>query len=333
MPDDKSRFGLTSLTGMVTAISTILGVLVGLPSVIYTWNNQASERAKALAVAVEQEESRWNKLYDQYYLALADRRDSSRAALSEARYQALCRLVSRDVSDFSAYPLGGFVRSSGTQQHIASREQIERLREGLVSMLLNPATSSVEAARCMQQQQQDQEADATAARERDDAPTSATAPTTPPPVVNTVQEQTRAEVVAVSAVPATPTGKAFDVLRQSASVTLSAGQKDGWDVDVFWCEGSNSAANLALADSVARTLSAGAAGTTKIGRVRLRMLSTVKQAEAGYRPVDLELRGEPSEERAVNAIVAELKGKNDLLFRVRTSSQVTRWYVSAFVCR
>lgn len=324
---------LTRVTGVISALSTNLALLVGLPSTVYTWTSQASERATALAVAVEQEEARWNKLYDQYYLALADRRDSSRMALAEARYQALCRLVFRKASDFSAYPLGGFWPDSGTQRHIASREQIERLRHGLVSMLLNPATSSDEAARCMQQQHEDRAADSTAARERDDAPATSAAPTTPPPVVTEAVEQTHGEVVDASAAHARPTGKTFDVLKQLASVTLSAGQTDGWDVDVFWCEGPKSAANLALADSVARALGLGDARGTKIGRVRLRMLSTVKQAESGYRPVGLEVRGEVSESAAARAIAAALSGEREGTFRVRPSAQVTPWYVSAFVCR
>lgn len=413
--------GIKGLAGSVGPLSTILAFVVGLPSIVYTWNNQANDRARAFAAAVEVEEQRWNKLYDLYYSALSDRQAAGRGDVAEARFQALCRLASRRPADFSAFPLGTMTPRTDTPQHAAARDQVARMREGLITMLLNPATSSDRAVACMQQRQDAADAEITTARPRlaatgpgpaanppvggaspidstppppapakavsapplqhEDlpplvptetlverrirkAPSPAPAPqepetapaprmvmsqapryiasASPPPVAVQAQIATRAKVALDAPVAAHAPGAVLDPLTQPGSVTLSAGRANGWDIDVFWCEGARGADNLALADRAANHLAqmveirrqAGKAPATvtPIGRVRLRLLTIERQRDPGYRPQGLELRGEAREKAAADAVGSSL-ARAGLAFRYRPASQVTPWYLSAFVCQ
>lgn len=403
--------GIKGLAGSVAPLSTILAFVVGLPSIVYTWNNQANDRARAFAAAVEVEEQRWNKLYDLYCSALSDRQAAGRGDVAEARFQALCRLASRRPADFSAFPLGTMTPRTDTPQHAAARDQVARMREGLITMLLNPATSSDRAVACMQQRQDAADAEITTARPRvaaaapaergrvitgsaapqavggsapppapakavsapppryEDLPplvpieseqasryvrsSSRPAPVvnaaqvpaaarTPPPVAAAAQIATRAKVALDAPVAAHAPDAALDPLTQPGSVTLSAGRANGWDIDVFWCEGARAADNLALADRAAahlaqtveirRTVGKAPATAVPIGRVRLRLLTIERQRAPGYRPQGLELRGEAGEMAAVDAIGSSL-ARAGLAFRYRPATQATPWYLSAFVCQ
>jgi hypothetical protein len=165
---------------------------------------------------------------------------------------------------------------------------------------------------------------------------------TPPPVAAQAQIATRAKVALDAPVAAHAPDAVLDPLTQPGSVTLSAGRANGWDIDVFWCEGARGADNLALADKAARHLAQtveirrqvgkAPAIVTPIGRVRLRLLTIERQREPGYRPQGLELRGEAREMAAADAIRSSL-ARTGLAFRYRPASQVTPWYLSVFVCQ
>lgn len=328
---------LGGFAAKAAAITTILGFLIGLPSLLFTWNNQANERARAFAQAVELEEARWNKLFDHYYVALADRETAGRMSVAEARFQVLCRLaVDSSVPDFGHFPLPGegslglLFPEPQTPRHVEARQRVAGLKAELIKLLETASLSTPAAAACVRWQRDDKAAEPLTTRQRVPALTGAPAATAVPPAVTAaVQAQTMADVVqAPAALPQQP----LNPLQQPGSVTLSAGKPNGWDVDVFWCEGHRAADNLRLADAAARKLVEARATTLPIGRVRLRLLTLDRQRDPGYRPVGLEIRGEAREQAIAEQLSADL-GAGGAQFRFRQSSKSTPWYLSLFACQ
>ena len=320
MADAEKPDRLKGFASSTAAITTILSFMIGMPSLIFTWNNQGNERARAFAQAVEQEETRWNRLYELYYVALAEEAASKPAKLVEARLQAVCRLASKPVTEFAAFPLGTFFPESGTAQHKAEHARMAVLRNGLTGMLLDEKRSSEQTVKCVQNQLADQIATQTAARPREAGlENRAEGSSAPPAVVAAAVQQTKAEVSQASPVGVgsqgssngssnggSSSGRGVDVANQPASVTLSAGRANGWDIDVFWCEGQNAPANLATASAAASRLTAVRQQNLLIGRVRLRMLNLERQSDAGYRPLGLEVRGETREQKAALRLIEGL---------------------------
>lgn len=335
MADAEKPDRLKGFASSTAAITTMLSFVIGLPSLILTWNNQGNERARAFAQAIEQEENRWNRLYELYYVALAEEAAGKPAKLVEARLQAVCRLASKPVTDFAAFPLGTFFPESGTEQHKAEKARMVVLRNGLTGMLLDEKRSSEQTVKCVQDQLADQLATQTAARPREavaDAKVQSGA-SPPPAVIAAAVQQTKSEVsMAGPSTAGSIGGPAPDPSSQPASVTLSAGRPNGWDIDVFWCEGQNAKANLSAASEAAGRLTAARARSVLIGRVRLRMLSLERQSDSGYRPLGLEVRGEAREQKVALRLAQELSSAG-ATFQYRPSTQVTKWYLSAFVCQ
>lgn len=333
MADAEKPERLKGFASSTAAITTVLSFVIGLPSLIFTWNNQGNERARAFAHAVEQEENRWNRLYELYYVALAEEANDKPAKLVEARLQAVCRLASKPVTDFAAFPLGTFFPKSGTAQHEAEKARMAVLRNGLAGMLLDEKRSSEQTVKCVQDQLADEVASLTVSRPREVIENKSATGAAPPAVTATAVQQTKAEVSLASSVQASgPAARPFDPASQPASVTLSAGRTNGWDIDVFWCEGQNARSNLALATAATSQLTAARVRNLLIGRVRLRMLNLERQSDPGYRPVGLEVRGEQREQKAAFTLAAGLSSPASK-FQYRPSTQRTPWYLSAFVCQ
>lgn len=335
MADNEQPSVLKSIASNTAAVATLLSFVIGLPSLIFTWNNQGNERARAFAQAVDQEEARWNRLYELYYAALQEEANQKPVKLVEARLQAVCRLASKPAADFKAFPLGTVFPQSDTPQHQAEQARMALLRDGLTAMLLDPERSSKDTAKCVEDQLSDQLATENTKRERVEAPVTAPggAMTQPPKVVAVEVETTKAEVSAAQPVTSQQPAQ-LDPAQQPASVTLSSGSANGWDIDVFWCEGPHASNNLTVAMKAAtRTIGMKSlANSGPVGRVRLRMLSLERQADAGYRPVGLEVRGESGERSAVD-VLAKALSLADEKYRYRPSTQVTPWYLSVFVCQ
>jgi len=328
----EGEFGerLKGFASSATAVTAILGFVVGLPSLVFTWSSQANERARVFSQAVDQEEARWNRLYELYYSALADREVNGRAAVAEARFQALCRLVIRPASDFHEFPLGWPIADHRSPQHIAASDRASEMRKGLVNMLSNPATASSAAVDCMEQRKGAVAAEASETRQRVEPAKPAVGASTdvPPSVSLAAQQQTKVEVALSAA-----TAQQLDPLKQPGSVTLSAGKPAGYDLDVFWCEGAKASENLQRADVAARALAVDSVGGIPIGRVRLRILTVEQQAARGWGQLGNQVRGESDEDGQAKALVSALNGTADGPFRYFKSSQKTPWYISVFACQ
>jgi len=104
---------LKTISQNIASIALILTTLVGLPSLLFTWSNQSTERFKAFNTAVEREEERWRGLYQQYFAALADKSDADaadkpgKAIVADAKFRALCLFATpKQFPDFHEFRLG-----------------------------------------------------------------------------------------------------------------------------------------------------------------------------------------------------------------------------------
>ncbi len=124
---------------------------------------------------------------------------------------------------------------------------------------------------------------------------------------------------------------------RAADTVYSIGAGNGWNVDVFWCQGINDGTLLARGKLVANALSskvgADIGGGTVVGRIRLRGLATGFQGN-GYPSTGLLLRAEASadEQRAADSIIAYLSTASGMVFAKGSSKTRTPRYLSVFVC-
>ncbi|MGE3304152.1 MAG: hypothetical protein AB7M12_13685 [Hyphomonadaceae bacterium] len=120
--------------------------------------------------------------------------------------------------------------------------------------------------------------------------------------------------------------------------TLSAPSATGWDIDVFWCAGADSAQNRARAQRMGDALAAAAnaqtavGANTLVGRVRVRELREAVNARGGYGVSRDEIRAESSETETAQKIAAFLTEKGFPGVATTTSTSLTPWYLSLFVC-
>jgi hypothetical protein len=130
-----------------------------------------------------------------------------------------------------------------------------------------------------------------------------------------------------------------------ATQLLSAGDREGWDIDVFWCRGGGSlaeAANYGEGLSAARSLAALSSnserlGGEKLGRVRLIALPLSRQRNVGNLPTagdGFQIRPErrDDEVRLANALRQRVQRPGEPIGFI-TSDTPTRWYLSVFACR
>lgn len=118
-----------------------------------------------------------------------------------------------------------------------------------------------------------------------------------------------------------------------ATRELTPLSKNGWDFDIFWCQGGTDLPRLAAANNLANSLadlsrSGGQLGGQRVGRVRVRPLPEAINQRAGYQINANVVRadslpGEPD----VAAALAQIG-----ILKVEPSAQATRWYISAFYC-
>jgi hypothetical protein len=150
------------------------------------------------------------------------------------------------------------------------------------------------------------------------------------------QAQVQAEAETRGPAPETPAADA---------AAVSPGSRARWsnyDFDIFWCDGvSNAASNRAIAERLALLRAADADAS---GRWRVRALPALTNQRAGYRVRGYEIRWSSPDEKpladrfaaAANAVLAAGPGRPALdaggRMVARGASQVTPWYLSAFVC-
>jgi len=235
---------LKTISQNIASIALILTTLVGLPSLLFTWSNQSTERFKAFNTAVEREEERWRGLYQQYFAALADKSDADaadkpgKAIVADAKFRALCLFATpKQFPDFHEFRLGFWQPASDTPAHNAAKERIVDLQRGLVGALSDPRTASEASAACMRQRLGDEEAEGRTERGRVAATevavvvASATKGEPPPPPLAATPPKVTAKALGVTAALVRQDrpllARAGTAADQPASLTLSAGVANG----------------------------------------------------------------------------------------------------------
>jgi hypothetical protein len=111
----------------------------------------------------------------------------------------------------------------------------------------------------------------------------------------------------------------------------------GWDIDVFSCEGQGQLSRQ-LAGAVAQRLAQYAQtnqplGGQALGRIRLRHASVAAQRQLTPDPLGHSVLGSPDEQQLLNAVVADLNlNMGGARFGIRQAPPTTPYYVSVFAC-
>jgi hypothetical protein len=103
--------------------------------------------------------------------------------------------------------------------------------------------------------------------------------------------------------------------------------KDGWDYDIFWCETSGDNVNqqaIDFAQKIKNTYK------EKAGRIRIRKLPATINTRSGYQVSGYIIRANAGEDEQAKDLAG--LGKPDLPFEIQPSSQITKYYLSAFIC-
>lgn len=118
----------------------------------------------------------------------------------------------------------------------------------------------------------------------------------------------------------------------------------GWDIDVFWCEGTGGDANRSRAQSVVTMLNTERGRQVErgapvpnglafpVGRVRLRNLTAIANAREGYRLTGDEVRAEDTEARQSTALRSFVTASGGPSLGERQSTMKTLYYLSVFMC-
>jgi hypothetical protein len=105
---------------------------------------------------------------------------------------------------------------------------------------------------------------------------------------------------------------------------------EDWDYDIFWCTSSGS-----LAESQANQIQNALLSEGAKGSVRVRELPESINARSGYQIRGYAIRkneGEEEQAQALKSLSEKTLANVDAIFTVGVSTQVTSWYISAFVC-
>jgi hypothetical protein len=99
------------------------------------------------------------------------------------------------------------------------------------------------------------------------------------------------------------------------------------DVDVFYC-----ATKRATSETIAKSILA-LKQPSESGRWRLRLLPDSVNQQPGYGVTSNEVRYNPPEETEAARAIAERMNKAGLHSSIRESQQLTKWYLSVFICQ
>ena len=302
---------LDRISRNITVVGSIIAAFVGINTALTTCSAQTIARHQTFRQAVDAEEAYWRNLYNDY---LGIFRQGVTGDERSARLFALSVLAQRDVPEFREYSFG-LLGGSGARE--LAQERLLGMKNRLNEVLTRPESSDPRLA--AQRQAQTFAAAIGGVRTATDR-AEATAP-----------EDSAASEPA-------PVATGVNYLPQ----TLTRGDPQGWDFDIFWCGGGGAAVeavNYSIGLEAARTLANLAAARRtiadgQIGRVRLIMLPEARQGGIfPARGTGLEIRpervrGEPEAAAAVRQLIP-----GGGTFRVVPSDTRSPWYVSLFSCR
>jgi hypothetical protein len=328
-PTEPKKSFLDLLSGNTTRVAALITTLVGLPSTLLTCSNQEIERKRSFREAVITEEKAWYSLYDQYLAAVTGKADETNFEKNQVeRLKAICQFANREPATFEEYPLGYFFPKADTDSHVSAKRRINELK-GALSGAIKERNLIIGEGRCTVR-------DVNAETKEDEA---LDASIKGAPTAGSVGVAVTNETQAQRETQAKQDQKKLEGVKAAAlaplSLTLSAGNPEGYDVDIFWCRGGGEEQRFAAAKTLAEKLTGSGQklASVTLGRVRLRALTLEKQSNPGYPSYGFEVRGEEREARAANELVrfsnANLAG---VQFVYRQSTQPTPGYLSMFVC-
>lgn len=294
----------------VTALTVIVGAFFTINTGINAWQKAKVEKYAGFRQAVAGEETYWRSLYTDY-LSAFDAASVERPDLRRVKLFAVSRMASRAIPDFNEHDVPEVLKAD-------AETRLRVLQTSLLEAVKNEETSDPEVARALLR---------SAFQEDQAAPTGRQL---------------------VNGAPARASAGAVDVTRDgapSAAVSyqtqiLSSGRRDGWDVDVFWCQGEGEGLRFARARAAAVTLAGAATAESplapgvRLGRVRLRVLPAQLQGSSDYPrlgPIIVRDTG-AGEAEAATAIQNKLRIPDQPAYRLVPAIRPTRWYLSVFVC-
>ncbi len=339
--DGKSPFGQS-----IAAISAVIGVFVTLNSFLVGCSNQAIEHTKAHREALQTEEAYWADLFTRFLNASA--KSDTETAARKSELLTITYLSRREPRKFDEFGRGGLFGADLS----AESEAVFKRRSQLELALRRFAGDNPDIGEDILQFLDDQ----SIARDREEMSGDENGGT-PPPVTDEELELTQEIQRTQGQVALGPPVSTSPVRRGSprqlvitipdpkpGSSVLSTGSAKGWDIDVFWCVGTQSKLNYSDALQISSFLAGSAEGGQPIGpgnvltlgRVRLRSLSESAQESGrfatGGRFV-VHDRGE-GEENAAFRLAERTNDEGLPELAVRPSvGAVTPWYLSVFVCR
>jgi hypothetical protein len=294
----------------ITILGTIVAGIVGINTALTTCSNDTISRHQTFRQAVDGEEQYWRSLYSDYLGAFGkDITPPER----EARLLALRVLAQREVPTFDEYSFG-LLGDKAAQN--AARSRLESMKSQLIEALSRQDSSTPAVA----EKQQNQTFEA-AVQTAIPSPvkTAEAAATMPSPIIST---------------PIPSSGVIYQ------TQTLAAGNQLGWDLDVFWCGGGDSAwesANYQSGLDAARALAVLSSGNKevggeKIGRIRLVMLPEQRQGgDYPARGFGNEIRPDSSEVRMAAAVLSVITNGKSYKVSVNPPPP-SAYYLSLFSC-
>jgi hypothetical protein len=297
----------------VAVIGSIVAAIVGMNTALTTCSAQTIARHETFRQAVDAEERYWRGLYTDYLGTFGKTVDTDER---EARLFALRVLAERQIPNFDEYAIGYF--GGGASAKALAKERLVTMK-GRLQEALSRKESSTPAVAAKQQEQTFEAAVQN---------------------VRTIQDRKAEEAAPQPVVVAEAAPDSSGISYQTQ--ILATGDAKGWDFDVFWCGGGETAAEsanyragLAAARALAdRSMNGTGLGGEKLGRVRLVMLPEQRQG-ANYpaRGFGSELRSdrEEDETRLARAVLGAIPGGRSYRLIINDPPP-SRFYLSLFSC-
>lgn len=297
----------------IAVIGSIVAAIVGMNTALTTCSAQTIAHHETFRQAVDAEEQYWRGLYSDYLGTFGRNVETDER---EARLFALRVLAERQIPNFDEYSLGYFGGGEGAKT--LAKERLATMK-GRLQEALSRKESSTPAVAARQQEQ-----------------TFLAAVQNVRTVQDRNAEQAAPQPIVVSDAAPDSSGVSYQ------TQLLATGDAKGWDFDVFWCGGGETAAEsanyragLAAARALAdrSTNGTGLAGQ-KLGRVRLVMLPEQRQG-ANYpaRGFGNELRSDTQtgERRLAQAVLGAIPGGKSYRL-ILNDPPPSRFYLSLFAC-
>lgn len=312
---------LKRLSNNVAFVAALIGTFVTIGTSLTSCSRDNIERYRVFRDAVSTEERYWKDLYEKY-LAVTDRGDVSDPQ-TKRQIAAIRALANHQVPTFEEHQLGIFYLSNVPQKQAS--ESIAAMKRGLDDALKAPEiVGNEQAQKSRAAGFAVEERDAVRARKGEDV---------------TIEQQKIAEQQENAQSVTSGSSIAYN------SVVISAGEKNGTDIDIFWCGGGNEQASYNAGNAVAVAIANSSDGSGadallgRLGRIRLRLLPESIQQKPGYPSSGNQVRGDQTETDQVKRLVAWLNrgdpksgyGLEDK-FEAKTVAMRTPYYLSVFVC-